>query len=106
MVICVASAKLNGFLSELISHHQEPASKPLTEAAEVETEEKPLIVKGFCLKCKKIKTINKPQQVVMKNMRVMVKGICPQCGAKIATFMPVLHRNRTTAAKKAKGPGK
>jgi beta-1,2-mannobiose phosphorylase / 1,2-beta-oligomannan phosphorylase len=106
MVTCVASAKLNGFLSELISHHHEPASKALTEAAEVEAQEKPLLVKGYCLKCKKIKPINKPQQVVMKNTRVMVKGICPQCGAKIATFMPVLHRNKTTATQKAKGPGR
>jgi beta-1,2-mannobiose phosphorylase / 1,2-beta-oligomannan phosphorylase len=105
MVTCVASAKLNGFLSELISNHHEPASKALPEAPVAETEEKPLLVKGFCLKCKKIKTINKPQQVVMKNLRVMVKGICPQCGAKIATFMPVLRRGKKIAAKKAKGPG-
>jgi predicted GH43/DUF377 family glycosyl hydrolase len=104
MVTCVASVKLNGFLEQLCNGHQELEVKKIPDEEPAEEERKPLEVKGFCLKCKKIKTIHNPQQVIMGNMKVMVKGICPRCGAKIATFVPVPHRNKKTAVKKAKGP--
>jgi beta-1,2-mannobiose phosphorylase / 1,2-beta-oligomannan phosphorylase len=102
-VVCVASVKLNGFLEQLSANHNEtaPRAVPAEEVEEI-TEEPPL-AQGYCLKCKKTKTISKPQRKIMKNLRVIVKGVCPQCGAKMSTFISAPYGEKLTAAKKAKG---
>ncbi|MFH0986575.1 MAG: DUF5679 domain-containing protein [Candidatus Micrarchaeota archaeon] len=38
---------------------------------------------GYCVKCKKKQTMEKPTQVTMKNGKKATKGICPKCGTKM-----------------------
>lgn len=40
-------------------------------------------MKAYCFKCKKQQEIKNPEQVVLKNGRHAVKGICPVCGSKL-----------------------
>lgn len=35
---------------------------------------------GYCVKCKKKKTISNPVRVTMANGRAALKGSCPVCG--------------------------
>lgn len=37
-------------------------------------------VTGYCVKCKKKRTISEPKKVKMKNKRSAMKGKCPTCG--------------------------
>ncbi len=39
-----------------------------------------LKVTGYCVKCKKKKTISNPVRVTMANGRAALKGSCPVCG--------------------------
>jgi predicted GH43/DUF377 family glycosyl hydrolase len=87
MLVCVASVKLNGFLDELSANHQESAARSITESAPAETDEVEKPVQGYCLKCRKKAIIKNPNQVVFKNMRRAIKGVCPRCGKNIVKFM-------------------
>jgi predicted GH43/DUF377 family glycosyl hydrolase len=102
-VVCAASVKLNGFLEQLAANHTETAHRKAAVEEADEVSEKPLQFRGFCLKCRKTNIIKNPQQVSMKNLRVMVKGVCPKCGAKICTFVRALGLVKKPAGKKAKG---
>lgn len=104
-VVCVASVKLDGFLEQLSANHRVSAGKEIPAQPETEEVEKQTPVKGFCIKCKQTRSIKNPQQVMMKNMRLMVRGICPQCGSKIAALVPSSPRKKKTAGKKTKGTG-
>ncbi len=109
MVVCTASVKLNGFIEELAENHKtQAAAEPAEEKKAIPGEakkpiEKPPQVQGYCLKCRKVKTIHHPQMVQLKNLRMMIKGICPKCGAVMTAFMPVPTRKKKSAAKKTKG---
>jgi len=86
MVVCVATAKMNEFLSQLSYEREEiQVSYPLHPQPEVtiRTEEH---VQGFCLKCRKKYEIKNPRHFVMKNMRYAIRGICPRCGTKMNKF--------------------
>jgi hypothetical protein len=39
-----------------------------------------MAVEGFCVKCKEKREIKDAQDVMMKNGRPAVKGVCPVCG--------------------------
>jgi beta-1,2-mannobiose phosphorylase / 1,2-beta-oligomannan phosphorylase len=94
MVVCAASVKLNGFVEELSTHHKESAA-PVTEAAPLsETEKTMQPEQGFCLKCRKKSVIKNPCQVVLKNMRKAVKGVCPRCGKNMTKFVKTVPRVR------------
>lgn len=41
-------------------------------------------MKAYCFKCKKLQEIKNPVQVVLKNGRHAVKGVCPVCGSKLS----------------------
>ena len=91
-VVCVASVKLNGFLEQLTSNHKEPATESIIEPPPAETEEIVKPVQGFCLKCQKKGTMKNPRQVILKNMRHAVEGVCPRCGAKMLKFIKASPR--------------
>ena len=35
---------------------------------------------GYCLRCKQRREISNPEEIVMKNGRAAIKGICSVCG--------------------------
>jgi hypothetical protein len=39
-----------------------------------------IMAEGYCVKCKGKKTIENPQEIVMKNRKKAIKGKCPDCG--------------------------
>ncbi|MCE2508293.1 MAG: hypothetical protein J4G04_03200 [Nitrosopumilaceae archaeon] len=41
------------------------------------------MVEGYCVKCKEKVTIKDAEQVIMKNGRPAVRGICPDSGTKV-----------------------
>jgi predicted GH43/DUF377 family glycosyl hydrolase len=87
MVVCVASVKLNGFLEELTTNHKETADRSMMATPPDEAGEMTKPVKGFCLKCQKKRTMKNPRQVVLKNMKRAIKGVCPHCGKNIVKFI-------------------
>lgn len=38
---------------------------------------------AYCMKCKKKETMDKPEEVTMKNGRKATKGTCPKCQTKM-----------------------
>jgi beta-1,2-mannobiose phosphorylase / 1,2-beta-oligomannan phosphorylase len=102
-VVCVASVKLNGFLETLVTENKEITVRKTIAEEVPEATKEPLQAQGYCLKCRKIKTIHNPRRVTMKNMKEMIKGVCPGCGAKISAFVPAVRRKKKPAVKKAKG---
>jgi beta-1,2-mannobiose phosphorylase / 1,2-beta-oligomannan phosphorylase len=91
-VVNVASVKLNGFLEELTSHHQESVA---IKASVSDMEKAAENAQGYCVKCRKHRSIKYACRVVLKNMREAVTGVCPDCGTKITKFI-----KKGTAAKK------
>ena len=43
---------------------------------------------GYCVKCRKKRTVADGKVEVTSNGRRMVKGICPVCGTKVSRFLP------------------
>lgn len=43
---------------------------------------------AYCVKDKKKVTVKNPKIVTSANGRRMVKGVCPNCGTKVNTFLP------------------
>jgi beta-1,2-mannobiose phosphorylase / 1,2-beta-oligomannan phosphorylase len=86
MVVCVATAKLNRFLEELVTNHKEakPVSIPVRPKI---MEEKFPQVKASCIKCGRMVEIKNPRRVILKNMRHTIQGICPWCGGKLSRFV-------------------
>jgi Zn finger protein HypA/HybF involved in hydrogenase expression len=41
------------------------------------------MVEAYCVKCKAKRTMEKPQDVKLKNGKKAIKGICPKCGTKM-----------------------
>ena len=86
MVVCVATAKLDSFLEELVTYHKEakPVSIPVSPKI---AEEIIAPVKASCIKCGRMREIKNPRRVVLKNMRHTIQGICPWCGSKLSRFV-------------------
>lgn len=38
---------------------------------------------GYCVKCRKSREIQRPQQITFKNGRPATQGTCPTCGTKV-----------------------
>jgi predicted GH43/DUF377 family glycosyl hydrolase len=88
MVVCVASTKLNSFMEQLTTNHKEtkPVSIPVNVApacSYIPFEP----IEAYCLKCNEVKEIKKPQHIVLKNLKHVVQGICPDCGRKLSRFV-------------------
>jgi len=41
------------------------------------------MTEAYCVKCKKKREMQNEEQVIMKNGRKAVKGVCPICGTKM-----------------------
>jgi len=44
-------------------------------------------MQAYCMKCRAKREIKNPQNVVMRNGRKAVRGICPVCGTKMFKFV-------------------
>jgi len=95
MVVCVATAKMNEFMSQL-SYEHEPmrTSVPMTPA-QVSVPVNPVVnvpvkvqehIYGYCVKCRAKAEIKNPHHVIIKNRRHAIQGICPRCGSKMFRF--------------------
>jgi predicted GH43/DUF377 family glycosyl hydrolase len=102
-VICVASVKLNGFIEQLAANHAEPVVQSIAIEPPTMVKEVPQKIKGYCLKCKKKRSVQDPHQSTLKNKRGIIKGVCPKCGSNIIAFMPAAKPVKKTARKKTKG---
>ncbi len=38
---------------------------------------------AYCMKCRKKVEIRNPRQIILKNRRPAVQGVCPSCGTKV-----------------------
>jgi len=45
------------------------------------------MVEAYCVKCKTKRTIVNPKEVVGKNDRVRMVGVCPKCGINVSVFV-------------------
>jgi predicted GH43/DUF377 family glycosyl hydrolase len=102
-VVCVASVKLNGFIEQLAANHKEPIVESIYAEPPPETDEILETVKGYCLKCKKMRVMKNPHQVILKNTRYAIGGVCPRCGTKMTVFAPTSRSIKKAARKKTKG---
>ncbi len=41
------------------------------------------MVEAYCVKCRAKREIKNPQEVVLKNGRKAIKGVCPVCGTTL-----------------------
>ena len=41
------------------------------------------VPKAYCVKCKKSVEIKNPKNVVLKNKKPAIQGVCPHCGTKV-----------------------
>jgi hypothetical protein len=103
-VLCVASVKLNGFVEQLAANHAELVVQGVAIEPPVTAPETPKKIKGYCLKCKKMRVVKDPRQSTLKNKRSVIKGVCPKCGSKIMAFMPAPKPVKKIKRKKTKGP--
>jgi hypothetical protein len=44
-------------------------------------------MEGYCMKCKKKNTMEKPKEVTGANGRVRMEGKCAECGTKMCVFV-------------------
>jgi hypothetical protein len=42
---------------------------------------------AYCVKCKKKQPLNNAKEVVLKNGRPALKGVCPVCGTSLMRFV-------------------
>lgn len=45
------------------------------------------VAEAYCVKCKAKKEMAKAQEVTMKNGRLAMQGVCPDCGTKLFRIM-------------------
>jgi len=40
-------------------------------------------MQAYCVKCRKKREMSNPRNVILKNKRPAVQGVCPVCGTKM-----------------------
>ena len=87
MVVCVATAKMNEFMSQLSYEHEtvRVSDTVKTSVNVIARTQEP--VHGYCVKCRAKVDIKNPHHIIMKNLRHAVQGICPKCGTKMSRFV-------------------
>jgi predicted GH43/DUF377 family glycosyl hydrolase len=86
MVVCVATAKMDEFMSQLSDEH-EPVQVSVTKNPNINAiVRKEEHVQGFCLKCHSKREMKNPRHIIMKNFMHAIQGICPRCGTKMFKF--------------------
>ena len=38
---------------------------------------------AYCMKCRRKVDIRNPREIILKNRRPAVQGVCPSCGTKV-----------------------
>lgn len=90
-VTCVASAKLDEFLDQLVGVRESvpsPVFAPTTEVSIAPVA--PIQIKriqAYCVKCRAKREVRNPQAITMKNGKPAIQGVCPVCGSKMFRIM-------------------
>ncbi len=89
-VVCVASAKLSGFLEQLVTDRGTipvtmSATSERVTARKVKTERGGQ-VKAYCLKCRTKRIMKNARVITTKDGRPAWQGVCSVCGAKMFRF--------------------
>jgi predicted GH43/DUF377 family glycosyl hydrolase len=86
-VTCVASAKLDAILDQLVGGQKAmpgatgtpPAAAGITPATLVKVKR----IRAYCVKCKAKREMQNPVVITLKNGRPAIQGICPRCGTRM-----------------------
>ena len=81
-------------IEEKIAKSQEPTQEQLDYVEELERKiaelerikSRPKVI-AYCVKCKDKRDVSEPEQVVLKNGRTAIRGVCSVCGTKIFKFV-------------------
>jgi predicted GH43/DUF377 family glycosyl hydrolase len=90
-VTCVASAKLDGLLEQLVGVREAvpsfigapPAEVGITPVTPVKIKR----IRAYCMKCRAKREMRNARAVTMKNGRPATQGVCPVCGSKMFRIM-------------------
>jgi predicted GH43/DUF377 family glycosyl hydrolase len=90
-VTCVASARLDALLDQLVGGKEAmpgAASTPPTAAGIIPvTPVKEKRIVAYCVKCKAKRQMKNPVAITLKNGRPAIQGICPRCGTRMFRIM-------------------
>jgi predicted GH43/DUF377 family glycosyl hydrolase len=95
-VACVASAKLDKLLDQLVGAREAVPSFISVPSAEAGiTPVTPMEMKrirAYCMKCRAKREVKNPTAVTLKNGRPAIQGACPRCGTKMFRIMKAIKR--------------
>jgi predicted GH43/DUF377 family glycosyl hydrolase len=90
-VTCVASAKLDELLEQLVGSRRRVPSGIYAPQREIETTTVTAIkverIQAYCVKCRAKREMRNARAVTMKNGRPATQGVCPVCGSKMFRIM-------------------
>ena len=81
-VTCVASAKLEDFVNQLVSTPVPGSPRFLVIPGPQSLSPNPQL-QAYCLKCRAKREMNNALAITMKNGKPAIQGICPVCGTKM-----------------------
>ncbi len=90
-VTCVASAKLDELLEQLVGVREAvpsfigapPVEVGITPVTPVEIKR----IRAYCMKCRAKREMRNARAITMKNGRPAAQGVCPVCGSKMFRIM-------------------
>jgi len=92
-VTCVASAKLDELLEQLVGSRRRVPSGIYAPQREIETTTVIAIkverIQAYCVKCRAKREMRNARAITMKNGRPATQGVCPVCGSKMFRIMKV-----------------
>ena len=50
------------------------------------------MVTSYCLKCRKKIEVKDSEEIITKNNRNAIRGVCPICGTKVFKFLPSIKK--------------
>jgi len=90
-VTCVASAKLDELLEQLVGSRRRVPSGIYAPQREIETTAVTAIkverIQAYCVKCRAKREMRNARAITMKNGRPATQGVCPVCGSKMFRIM-------------------
>jgi predicted GH43/DUF377 family glycosyl hydrolase len=90
-VTCVASAKLDELLEQLVGSRRRVPSGIYAPQREIETTTVTAIkverIQAYCVKCRAKREMRNARAITMKNGRPATQGVCPVCGSKMFRIM-------------------
>jgi len=86
-VVCVASAKLDEFLEQLVSARELVPRGICAPPRDIGTPEITAIkverIQAYCVKCRTKREMKNARAITMKNGKPAIQGVCPVCGTKM-----------------------